>query len=63
MMTNTISTCFWMAPEFMKERIFTNKSDIYSLAIVFWEIINRNTLPYKNVDTISFMFGDNTKVN
>ena len=63
MKTNTISTCFWMAPEFMNERIFIDKSDIYSLSILFWEIINRNTLPYKNIDQISFMFGDFSKVS
>jgi len=52
-----------MAPEFIEERIFTNKSDIYSLGIVFWEIIHRDTIPYKNTNTMNFMFGDKVEVS
>lgn len=56
--TNSSSTCFWMAPEFLIDGIFTNKSDIYSLAILFWEIFARDTVPYKNLNEVNFLIGE-----
>jgi len=56
--TKTISTTFWMAPEFLHKRIFTDKSDVYSYGITFWEIMNRDTIPFKNIDNNIFMFGE-----
>jgi serine/threonine protein kinase len=47
-----------MAPEYITERIFTDKSDVYSFGILFWEIMTRDTLPFKNIDNKAFLFGD-----
>jgi serine/threonine protein kinase len=59
--TKTFSTTFWMAPEFIHKRIFTDKSDVYSFGILFWEIMNRDTIPFKNIDNNQFLFGDSAK--
>jgi serine/threonine protein kinase len=56
--TNSSSTCFWMAPEFLLDGIFTDKSDIYSLGILFWEIFSSDTVPYKNINEVNFFLGD-----
>jgi len=56
--TNSSSTCFWMAPEFIVDRIFNEKSDIYSLGILFWEIFMRDTIPYKGMNELTFLLGD-----
>ena len=50
-----------MAPEFLHKRIFTDKSDVYSFGILFWEIMNRDTIPYKNIDNNTFLFGEGSK--
>jgi len=62
MKTTTTSTSFWMAPEFLKERIFTDKSDVYSFGILFWEIMHRDTRPYKDLDGKSFFFPENNNI-
>jgi serine/threonine protein kinase len=56
--TNTVSTCFWMAPEFIKDNIFTDKADIYAYGILCWEIMMRDTVPYKNIPEVTFLVGD-----
>ena len=58
MKTKSISTSFWMAPEYINERIFTDKSDVYSFGILLWEIMTRDTVPFKNIDNKAFLFGD-----
>ena len=50
-----------MAPEFLHKRIFTDKSDVYSFAILFWEIMNRDPIPFKNIDNNQFLFGEGAK--
>ena len=32
-------TYCWMAPEMIKEKHHTNKVDVYSFSIVFWELV------------------------
>lgn len=59
--TKTFSTTFWMAPEFLHKRIFSDKSDVYSFGILFWEVMNRDTIPFKNTDNNTFMFGDGSQ--
>lgn len=47
-MTGLVGTTRWMAPEVMRgERIYTSKVDIYSLALILWEL-NEGTLPFEN---------------
>jgi len=47
-----------MAPEFIVKKIFNEKSDIYSLGILFWEIFMRDTIPYKGMNELTFLLGD-----
>ena len=43
---DTVGTVQWMAPELFKRRaVFTQKADIYSLGITFWELAARQ-IPY-----------------
>ena len=56
--TNSQSTPYWMAPEFICEGIFSEKSDIYSFGILIWEIFMKDTIPYKNVNLYDFILGN-----
>ena len=47
-----------MAPEFICEGIFSEKSDIYSFGILIWEIFMKDTIPYKNVNLYDFILGN-----
>jgi serine/threonine protein kinase len=57
MPTNSSSTCFWMAPEFIQDGVFSDRSDVYSFAILMWEIITRDTRPFKGIREITFLVG------
>ncbi|CAG9318645.1 unnamed protein product [Blepharisma stoltei] len=52
-MTGQLGTCHWMAPEVLSSSDYSLKADIYSYAIVMYEIITRE-IPYKGLshDTI-----------
>lgn len=56
--TNATSTPYWMAPEFIIDNIFNDKSDIYSFGILMWEVVNRDTLPYKNKNDFDFIIAN-----
>lgn len=56
--TNSVSTYFWMAPEYLQSGIFNEKSDIFSLGILFWEIFMKDTVPYKGIEENCFLLGD-----
>jgi len=48
-MTSMAGTFHWMAPEVLVGKPYTIKADIYSYAIVLWEIITRKK-PYAGMD-------------
>ena len=56
--TNSQSTLFWMAPEYLCDGIFNTKSDIYSFGILIWEIFMEDTNPYKNVNINDYLLGN-----
>jgi len=47
-MTGLMGTYHWMAPEIFENKDYTIKADVYSFAIVLYEIITRET-PYQNI--------------
>ncbi|CAD8171189.1 unnamed protein product [Paramecium pentaurelia] len=49
-MTGVLGTFHWMAPEVFQNVPYTIKADVYSYAIVIWEICCRET-PYKQLST------------
>lgn len=47
-MTGLVGTTRWMAPEVIRgDKIYTSKVDIYSLALIFWELIE-GQLPFES---------------
>ncbi|XP_057318601.1 receptor-type tyrosine-protein kinase FLT3-like [Microplitis mediator] len=39
----------WMAPEALRDRAFTSKSDVWSYAVVLWEILTLGAFPYSEI--------------
>ena len=39
----------WMPPEALRERAFSSKSDIWSFAVVLWEIGTLGKFPYSDI--------------
>ena len=56
--TNSQSTLFWMSPEYLCDGIINEKSDIYSLGILIWEIFMEDTNPYKNININDYFLGN-----
>jgi len=46
----------WAAPEVLTRRIFSEKSDVWALAVVFWEIFTFAELPYGLLSTNQAVF-------
>uniref|UniRef100_A0A914PLZ8 Protein kinase domain-containing protein n=1 Tax=Panagrolaimus davidi TaxID=227884 RepID=A0A914PLZ8_9BILA len=40
----------WMAIEAMKDRIFSEASDVWSFGVLIWEIFNNGNVPYADID-------------
>jgi serine/threonine protein kinase len=40
----------WMAPEAIGERVFTEKSDVWSFGVLMWEIFSDGAEPYGALD-------------
>ncbi|XP_017872134.1 PREDICTED: mitogen-activated protein kinase kinase kinase 7 [Drosophila arizonae] len=49
MMTNNRGSAAWMAPEVFEGSSYTEKCDIFSWAIVLWEMLSRKQ-PFKDID-------------
>ncbi|KAK3107410.1 hypothetical protein FSP39_013946 [Pinctada imbricata] len=41
----------WMAPESLKDRVFTVKSDVWAYGILVWEILNFGMKPYHDIES------------
>jgi serine/threonine protein kinase len=48
-MTGQMGTCHWMAPEVLANHPYGLPADVYSYAIVLWEVFARE-IPYKSVN-------------
>lgn len=59
--TSSKGNVYWLAPESLLEFKFSEKSDVYSLGILFWEIMHRDTQPYKNIVESNFYFETHLK--
>ena len=46
---NTVMPVRWMAPECLKDGIFSSKSDVFSYGIVLWEIVTYSEQPYQGL--------------
>jgi len=60
---NTMTACgtpCWTAPEVLRRQRYTLKADIYSLGIVFWEIVTRED-PYKGMDPFQVVLAVGTR--
>lgn len=40
----------WMAPESLRDNVYTVKSDVFSYGVVFWEILTLGSTPYAGLD-------------
>lgn len=48
-MTSKIGTYQWMAPEVIKGFKYTEKADVFSFAVIMWELATRKP-PYYGID-------------
>jgi serine/threonine protein kinase len=51
---NSIYSRQWLAPEVMTSQTYTEKSDVYSFAIILWELATRQE-PFANF-SVSYQF-------
>ncbi|XP_072158763.1 vascular endothelial growth factor receptor 1 isoform X2 [Bemisia tabaci] len=45
----------WMAPESIRDRIFSTQSDVWSFGIVIWEMFTLAKTPYPGVDSVDVL--------
>ncbi|XP_034951276.1 mast/stem cell growth factor receptor-related protein Kit-like [Chelonus insularis] len=56
----------WMAPEALRDRAFTSKSDVWSYAVVLWEIGTLGAFPYSQVqddELLQYILKDNCRLS
>mmetsp|Transcript_27070 Transcript_27070/g.26705 ORF Transcript_27070/g.26705 Transcript_27070/m.26705 type:complete len:241 (+) Transcript_27070:845-1567(+) len=51
-MTGQMGTCHWMAPEVINNQPYALSADVYSFAIVMWEVAARE-IPYRDVNPMA----------
>jgi serine/threonine protein kinase len=49
-------TSQWMAPEMLKNEPCNEKVDIWSFAVILWELLVQE-IPYKNIASMAIMYG------
>jgi len=47
---STVGPIRWMAPEYIQERLYSTKSDVWSFGVVIYEVTTRKA-PYENMTT------------
>ncbi|EAX94659.1 TKL family protein kinase [Trichomonas vaginalis G3] len=55
LLTVNIGTPHWMAPELFENSMYTNKVDVYSYAMVLWELLV-GSYPFKGVPAVQIAF-------
>ena len=55
MMTMALGTLHWMAPELLDNKQYSLKVDVYSFAVVMWEICARKTPYYELSNPMAIM--------
>eukprot|EP01088_Endostelium_zonatum_P014239 TRINITY_DN3033_c1_g1_i1.p1 TRINITY_DN3033_c1_g1~~TRINITY_DN3033_c1_g1_i1.p1 ORF type:complete len:535 (+),score=157.27 TRINITY_DN3033_c1_g1_i1:62-1666(+) len=56
LMTGNLGTCQYMAPEVIQSSEYTEKADVFSFAIVMWEVLSRQ-VPYQGVQALQLAYG------
>lgn len=51
-MTSNIGTVSWVAPELFAKKLYTEKADVYSYAIILWELVTRQ-MPFGDIEAFS----------
>lgn len=55
-----VGTSQWMSPEMLKNEPCNEKCDVWSYAVVIWELLVQE-VPYKNISSMAVMFGVGSK--
>ncbi|XP_051162990.1 receptor-like tyrosine-protein kinase kin-16 isoform X2 [Leptopilina boulardi] len=56
----------WMSPETLRERAFSSKSDVWSFAVVLWEIGTLGMFPYSSIqddDLLKYILSDKGRLS
>ncbi|KRY41523.1 putative kinase domain protein [Trichinella spiralis] len=43
----------WSAPETLKDNVWSQKTDVWSFAVIIWEFFNEGSLPYYDIEPFS----------